>query len=193
VTNGKLYCISGPSSSGKTTLLEKLKQKLPEAIFVEEWARRVFHSKYSGAYANMDALLCSKDAFAYQLEMAQLTEGNRVLGRVVVIDRAPIDILVYSLMNLANVGAGVTQIMDIVLRSARDVDVVFMTKDIGKYEEDGFRPEAYRKMRALELNLFQHFAEVIVNKLVWLPDGTEGRVNTVLEQMAEDGVFETRK
>lgn len=186
----KLYCISGPSSTGKSTLLAELKDQLPEVVFVEEWARRLFHSpKYSSRYADLDALISSKDAFAYQLEMAHLTEGNRVPGRIVMVDRAPIDILVYSLMNLANVGAGVTKIMDIVLQSAKDVDTIFMTRDIGKYEDDGFRPAAYRKMRGLEISLFEHFAEVIANKLVWLPETTEARIQMVLKQMSEDGVY----
>lgn len=183
----KLYCVSGPSSTGKSTLLASLKLALPGTLFIEEWARRLFKVRYACQYKSLDELLPEK-AFEYQMALAELTLGNRFDGRVTFIDRAPIDILVYSLMNIGYIGVDITKIMEILMISIKEVDTVFMTRDTGVYEDDGFRPVSYRAKRGLEINMFEHFGEALGSKLVWLPDNTEARVEKVLDYLEADGV-----
>lgn len=184
-----LYCISGPSSTGKSTLLAELKKHLPDAVFVQEWARHLFETKYKSEYRDLDHLLAEK-AYEFQTELAKMTVGNSIPGKTVIVDRAPLDIFIYSLLNMGGVGVkGLMEIMQIVISSCQDVDAVFMTKDLGFYEDDGLRSDLYRKNRQTEVYMFEHYPDAMMKNVIWLPNNTDERVQTILSYFESAGVY----
>lgn len=173
-----IITISGPSSTGKTSLIENLRKhqeyleslvQMP-VVFGNESVREVVSSQYK--------LKSLQDIFKDQEESLKLqfkvAEYNKSLYSSIIkdnhclyiFDRGPLDNLIYTLLCFNNCSS------DLMLKYANDfsnycalnqwlsenIDLILLTKPddaVLSPEDDGFRPDLFSLLRCVETELFK--------------------------------------
>lgn len=202
-----IICISGPSSTGKTTLFNELQSHCEliksiyngKVIFIEEQIRKIAANKYPDKSFNT-IIQNSESAISFQLEIADSIYKNYVKilndnNTLYIIDRSPLDNLVYNIMNYQCDDPEVMIKNSDKLNSACSkmrslysyVDRVYLTQvdrcNNSSVERDGFRPEKYEYRRQLEIELFNSIFD-FSDKVIKLPSMMSERVKTVLEDFS---------
>lgn len=196
--------ISGMSSTGKTTLINYIKDNLDifkafvgikNVVFIDEIARKFFEEHNKG-YSTYEKLLCNyRDCLDYSEEL--IDEFNNSMhdtnasNYIYIIDRAPID---YRINLTLNYTAGSSKEMTWAAEyydnlyhriwSTSPSDLIFMTNpklaDAGVYD-DGFRPIGLQYRRHLEKSLFEMAAKD--TSVILLPSSTEKRFAKVVNEI----------
>lgn len=201
-----IICISGPSSTGKTTLFNELQKhhKLIKSIygnkvvFLEESIRKIAAENYPDKTFD-EIISTSESAISFQLEIAESIYQNYISilsdrDTLYIIDRSPLDNLVYDIMNYQCDDPEVMMSNSKKLNEACSkmrslysyVDRVYLTqvdRSNESIEKDGFRPSKYEYRRQLEIELFNSifdFSPIVVK----LPSMMSERVKTVLEDFS---------
>lgn len=195
--------IAGPSTTGKTTILEDLKKALACEVcfenirvkYVEERCRQVFKDWWSHLYPNLEALCRSKDSMNWEQSLASdwVTEtvDDRDNYDVIFCDRGPIDMLAYTLM----IGTIYhEQYQETILWQEtliQHIDVLFKTVPFKEdsFKDDGFRSKDYYNNRAAEILFFDmamnnYFTENL--NMFTLPEGKEDRLVYIIEETVDE-------
>lgn len=187
--------LSGPASTGKTTILESIKEPLQafaekkglNVMFREEQAREVFKAEFAEKYGDMDTLL-ARDPLRFQLRLSEVFLQDVFLARkkedLVLSDRVGLDVLVYTNIHIMRGYRNLEyerQICANLKTTMLKVEKIFMTQPLGQVEQDGFRPGKYSEplIRAHEENMFNVLGGTYPNT-VWLPEGREDRISLIM-------------
>ena len=200
----KILCISGPSSSGKTSLLnllasDKCKEEFKKANIKIQFYPE-FIRTYVKNYSNKSFQeICESpiDAFNLQINICDFTREQYSLllnspSDIVILDRSPLDLIVYLFLNYMslpeNKMISQARIFQHALNDAKElatyVDINYLTTiDVVNYlpENDGFRPKQYIIKRALEIELFNLIS--LFPNIKKLPDGLETRASLILDDI----------
>ena len=188
----KILCISGPASTGKTTLLNLIQnQELPYNIkYVPELIRTFIDRDEWNKIKNIPEKM-----FDLQWKMSRylIRQYNEYLidkSDIVLLDRAPIDFIVYTLIQYSLLEK-MTQIIQIrlfnitnALKELTDkVTRIYQTQVNDNTfipEDDGFRPDIYLDQRQVEIDLFN---EINIGNKIILPDDNNERVNIIVNDI----------
>lgn len=193
--------ISGAASTGKTTLLEELKQCTkndPHVKYYEEFIRTIYEDKYKDKYNSYAELLQGDplDIISIHKETARLF--NEILwssdtkNDVLVFDRSPIDISIYLYMNLIpylhddEIFRAYREAVTYIGRCTRDFmnhnPAIYYARPFAQDNivEDGFRPTSLNGRRSLELDLFNHTFYSLPEPIHILPDSLNDRVWSII-------------
>lgn len=189
-----IITISGPSSTGKTTLLNILKEKLPNVHFYDEFIR-IFIQENNIDLTNIEN--DPKQLFDFQIQLCIYTQDKfyEIMHRreISIIDRSSLDCIVYLLLNYANLNnQDKLRYCDLLHKYITKmntinqfIDINYMTQvDINKSylpENDNFRLTPYISQRALEIELFQLVA--LNSNIVLLPNNINERVNIIFKNV----------
>lgn len=141
--------ISGGPHTGKTTLIERLRDKHPELVYIPEPATLVIHSErlkenknqdYQGTfpwnnYSKFGPKVISK---SLELEAEILTSTD-----LVVLDRSLIDTVAYARLNNCE------RLLSDLYRHIRDANYqrVFLCDFVGEYQKSNIRSESSEEAR----------------------------------------------
>ena len=204
-----IITISGPSSTGKTSLLESLKDyqdfiervaKRP-VVFGKESIREVVSQRY-GQKSLQDIFADPEESIKLQFEVARynqdlyasLMKNSDVLH---IYDRGPLDNLIYTLLCynsapeklLQKYSKDFSKYCALNRALSNCINTIFLTK-IDYYmdhpEDDGFRPELFSALRKVEIELFNTIFEKN-NRVVNLPSSSSERLSAVLSKICELG------
>lgn len=201
-----IITLSGPSSTGKTTLFENLKNAhhgIIESLhgnkveFVEESIRKIIDENFDIPFEEI--IKDTNSAIDLQLKVAyNIYRSYETMVKnkdtLYICDRSPLDNVVYNLMNYQsdNPEVMVKRADDLsyacsLMRSMYAyVDRVYLTQvdqsSRNKIERDGFRPTGYEHRRQLEIELFNTIFD-FSPKVVKLPSTLNDRVTTILTDL----------
>lgn len=186
--------LTGPASSGKTTILNGLKAVLPtfaqakglEVVFQEERVRSIFEQEFQEEYGTFENLMAQRP-LEFQLRASEVLMADAFAHQsrdiIVIADRAALDMLVYTTINIARGFRDPwieTMIFGNLKKAMLRVDKVFMTRPLPLVVNDGFRPDCYAgDIRILEENLFNVLGGTHPNT-VWLPTEHDARLDLIM-------------
>lgn len=185
-----IYAFSGPSSSGKTTLVNaiarKLKKKFKVAL-VEEVARKVFRERFA-SFESLDALRLDKQSFLeYEIAIleTQIEDENKALKNsdIVLSDRSIYDAYVYSKLYLPE--DYFKHFLEVFEKHAnRHYDTIFLCHPIGSFS-DGFRTASDLTTQLTQLEMIRNVLDrYFSGKVVEIaPTNLKIRVETVLNSI----------
>lgn len=205
-----ILAISGPSSTGKTTLLRDLYKRshvlglatnAKEIILVEETARTLFEDYFSDRYDTFEELLGNdKDTMEFQLlvakdQLASYEEYKANDHNLYLCDRCPLDTMVYLSLNYQYASAEVReQYRTKYLDTLKKLWDCYHDANIRTYrtfpfpdesiEADGFRPIQYTYRRQAELLAF----DLMNVNMLSLPANRHSRIETVLNNLLDDSL-----
>lgn len=194
-----IITISGAACTGKTTLLNKIRELAKESNqdikCYGEFIRLMFDDKYSDKYRDfadllngnpMDIINIHKDTAKYFNEVLW---SNNLYDANIIFDRSPLDISIYLYMNLQGYLDNAV-VMEEYRRASYYIynasqnfmkykPTMFYTRPFSsKIEDDGFRPMSLIHRRELELSLFdKEFLSLPGVHL--MPSGLEDRLEYV--------------
>lgn len=200
-----IIAISGPSSTGKTTLLQDLYHRnnvltlatdASEVILVKETARSLFEDYFSDRYVTFEELLGNdRDTIEFEIlvakdQIASYNEYNENSSVLYLCDRCPLDTMVYLALNYQYASKEVREeYSNRYLSIMRELFDCYNNSDIRVYrtfpfpdesiEADGFRPIQYIYRRQAELMAF----DLVNVDLVELPDNRHDRVETIMNDL----------
>ena len=172
-----IITISGPSSTGKTSMIENLKAHqayieslagMP-AVFGRESVREVVGSQY-GAKSLQEIFQDQEEALKLQFKVAEYNKelytgiaGDK--GRLHIFDRGPLDNLIYTLLCFSSCPSSLMakHASEFSRRCALNqclagsVDLTLLTRPddmVLAPEDDGFRPDLFAALRCAETELF---------------------------------------
>lgn len=200
-----IIAISGPSSTGKTTLLQdlyrrsdvlKLATNATEIVLVKETARSLFEDYFSDRYHSFEELLGNdRDTMEFQIlvakdQIASYAEYNEDKSTLYLCDRCPLDTMVYLALNYQYASKEVrVEYSSKYLAIMKELLECYNNSDIKAYrtfpfsdesiEADGFRPIQYTYRRQAELMAF----DLMNVNLVELPDNRHDRVEIILNDI----------
>ena len=196
--------ISGMSSTGKTTLINYIKDNLDifksfvgikNIVFMDELARKFFEDHNKG-YSTYEELLCNyRDCLDYWEDLIKefnnSMHNTNASNYIYIIDRAPID---YRINLTLNYTAGTPKEMAQAADSYDNLyhriwltspsDLIFMTNPKladTEVEDDGFRPMSLQYRRSLEKSLFEMASKD--TSVIMLPSSTEKRFVKVVNEI----------
>lgn len=202
-----ILSISGPSSTGKTTLINDLYKNgnvlksltgTENVVKVEETARGLFTEHFGKKYPSFEELLKNgADTMEFEFivardqihKYAKYAQDNTTLY---LCDRCPLDTMVYLALNYQYANQKVresyssryqsmlTNLKDCYDRSASQMRV-YKTLPFSdeSIEDDGFRPMQYVYRRQAELLAF----DLLTTDLLILPSDRQERVQVVLDNL----------
>jgi len=187
----KIFCISGPASTGKTTLFNALQTyQLPYNIYYSpELIREYLSSDHLNQISNSPIKM-----FNLQIELSKqlIRQYDNILKEnydLVIMDRAPTDIIVYTLINYSLLPSVTTidqvrlyNIINSLKQLMNKVDHIYLTTVEQNYipEDDGFRPSIYTEQRQVEINLFN---EIQLGNITKLPSDMQERCNIIINDI----------
>lgn len=203
-----IICISGPSSTGKTTLINELKdyKELIELIygigrvqFSTEYIRDYVEKEYPNKTFD-EIISVPENAIQLQFKIADITynEFIRMLkdrSVLYICDRCPLDNLVYNILNyhcndrdlMIKYSEEFSRTCSIVRSLSNYVDRIYLTQvDVSNEKsvvKDGFRPESYEYRRQLEVELFNSIFE-FNPKVCKIPSSRNDRISTILQDLS---------
>lgn len=164
--------ISGPSSTGKTTLIKALKQECTNCIFIDEVFRKIIN-QYNVDFNN------AEEAFNFQCELCKHMTYQNMLNKTIILDRCNFDTIVYTTLHFLRLKEKekyIIQYLNAVKYcedSLSSINYIFLTQPYTiNIENDGVRPQIYNILRQQEIDLFNklyYSRQEYKPKLILLP------------------------
>lgn len=195
--------ISGPASTGKTTLINQIKSQgklanYKNIIIVNEIIREMFKEDFLPQVGSVEQMMEDKD---YDLKWVKEV-GKRTSAHIkneinkynnddtlIILDRCTLDHFIYSLMHTIKFSLTPEEFYEFVKEySKRDenIDYIFLTSipENDFYEIDGIRPKTWENTRYLENSLFELiFKEVSIK----LPHNNDDRIKVIEDTIIKKG------
>lgn len=196
--------ITGPASTGKTTLVNDLKSyteelkkifNVEEVKVLHETARGIFDRYFSNKYSTLEELLGnSRDAIEYHRyitinQLQTMSKYSNMPDTLLICDRCELDTMVYLSLNYHNIqDESLREELEVLYREMlrqlhesflQSNNITFRTLPFKDVEHDGFRPGLYDVLRQSECLGFDMITESVS---ILLPSGREERVNFILEK-----------
>lgn len=199
-----IITVSGPSSTGKTSLVERLKDytSLLESIsgrnivFGQEGIKEIAETEYSGR-SLQDIFQNKEESLKIQFRVAELnlrlyTDMLKHDENLYIYDRGTLDNLIYTILCynacsqavMTNHAEDFSRYCALNRSLAKFVDLVFLTKVdnlIDRPEEDGFRPELFTVLRKTETELFNTVFDI--PGVIPLPSDSNERLVTFFDSL----------
>jgi len=169
-----IISISGPSSTGKTTLIKQIQHKgslgkYKNIVVITEVIRDIFKNEFLPKVNSMENMMESKQ---YVLEwVKRVGESSSVHieqeiskynndDTLIILDRCIIDHFIYSIMHTAKFDIPLDEFYAAISTyklSKQKIDYIFLTSipENDFYDVDGVRPQDWSETRELENGLFQ--------------------------------------
>ena len=179
--------ISGASSTGKTTLFNKLKELFPQYNYIEETYRKAVNNKQ----INLDD---PEEAFLFQYEL-----GNDLklpifnINQIYILDRCSFDNIIYLSLHFLRLDDELKKkylfkYTESILYSRSlimNIDYIFLTQGDNEIEDDNIRPGIYNDFRDQELSLFKTLIKTIHKSYLILPNNINDRVQMIIDYIRE--------
>ena len=186
-----IISISGPSSTGKTTLLHALQTQVDNCLFQEESFRLFIKDKNINFNDPVEAFNFQVDLSNY---MNNVIHTNMYYSNYthIISDRCLFDSIVYSLLHFNRLSNQIIympkllEIISIYLKQLKYIDKIFLTFGTNEVEDDHVRPRIYAKLRQEELYLFRHLSSLLNQKICMLPSTTKERIQTIQKYLNSD-------
>lgn len=187
-----IISISGPSSTGKSTLISALKEYYGDGCVIMSEVIRESLAEMLKTYGSLNGIYEDKDATLKSIEKLCDDYCNSVLklpyldSKPIIMDRCHIDGIVYALINTLpfdGCDEVVSKVVTRYLSTPIEFDKVYFTvpSDDDKIEDDGFRSMQLLHRRPLEVNLFKMYHTQ--RNAVVLPDGVYKRVHLIVSDI----------
>lgn len=199
--------LSGPASTGKTTLINKLMEHedklkdilgVKKVVSVSETARKIFDEEFKETYVTFENLVNDDlDIMRFQNMVAkdQIEKFHQEYmynnDTLYLLDRGPLDTMIYTSLNYHHLKSNVVKnlVRDIyedtmvrlldTYRKSNDSGYYFCTVGSSDVIDDGFRPLSYINRRNAELVAF----DMIRGQMCTLPEGLDSRVDYILKHL----------
>lgn len=173
-----IISISGPSSTGKSTLFNKLKKIYPQYTYIEESFRQVVKNKQ----INLDD---PEQGFLFQYELLKYLRP--VTNTMCIMDRCGYDHIIYTLLHFLRLNEilqckYVPLYIQIIIKCRqllKNINYIFLTQATNNIEDDNIRPTIYNILRDQEINLFSSLIHKINIPCIILPSNTEDRIKLI--------------
>lgn len=159
-----IISISGPQSTGKTTLLNKLKEQFPMYKFIDE----TFRKQFNGKQLNLDH---AETAFLLMYDFCNNNYIESVnKNQICIMDRCGFDNIVYLTLHFMRLSDNlkkeyITKYAECVMYCKSllgKVDHIFLTQSINNLiQDDNFRPKIYHQLFDQEIKLFNSLISLI--------------------------------
>ena len=173
--------ISGPSSTGKTTLINKLKELYPQYNYIDEFFREIVKEQIS-----FDD---PERSFLFQCDLClKMPSPIFNINFVYIMDRCAYDYIVYTSLHFYRLPDElkkqyISKYVESILYCRyllRNVNCIFLTHtDDRSIENDNFRPTIYNELRAEEINLFSTLIDSVNKKYCFLPNDIDNQIFTI--------------
>ena len=168
-----IISISGPSSTGKTTLFNTLKKEFNnKIIFINEVFREYIIN-------NQIDFNNAEEAFNFQCDLCKHMIYQNTLNKIIILDRCNFDTIVYMTLHflrLQNKEKYIIQFLNhikICEESLLYINFIFLTQaQTLMIKDDGIRPQIYNILRSQEIDLFNklyYSRQEYKPKLILLP------------------------
>ena len=185
-----LISITGPSSSGKTTLINKLKIILPEIYsqYKFEFIDEQFREYIREHNINVEDIFNDSDT-AFLFEVTLLDDYSQPDNQAdyIIMDRSPIDNLVYMTLHYYQLSNEDQNRYAILLDEAKkkckdvmkNIKVYMCLPDNKEIQQDDERPTIYEVLRQDEIFLFKNLQYEV------LPQDLNGRIDKIINDIRE--------
>ena len=169
-----IISISGPSSTGKTTLINHIKEKgrlgkYNNIVVINEVIRDIFKNDFLPKVGSMENMMKNKEyvlqwvkrvgessSMHIEKEISKCNDDNTLI----ILDRCIIDHFIYSIMHTAKFDIPLDEYYKVISSyklSKQKIDYIFLTSipENDFYDVDGVRPQDWAETRNLENELFQ--------------------------------------
>lgn len=187
--------ISGPASTGKTTLINKIKEKgmigkYKNIIVINEVIRDIFKNEFLPEVGTMENMMKNKQWVLKWVEKVGEATSNHINNEIkqhykddtlIILDRCIVDHFIYSIMHTAKFDIPLNEFSKAIKTynlSSIKIDYIFLTS-VPKndfYDIDGVRPKDWEETRDLENSLFQL---LFGNNAIKLPYDIDERINLI--------------
>lgn len=190
-----IISISGPSSTGKTTLINKIKEKgmigkYKEIIVINEVIRDMFKNDFLPEVGTMENMMKDKQWVLKWVEKVGEVTSNHINNEIkkhvkddtlIILDRCIVDHFIYSIMHTAKFDIPLNKFYKAIKTynlSSTKIDYIFLTNvpENDFYDVDGVRPKDWEETRDLENSLFQL---LFGNNAIELPYDIDERINII--------------
>lgn len=190
-----IISISGPSSTGKTTLINKIKEKgmigkYKKIIVINEVIRDMFKNDFLPEVGTMENMMKDKQWVLKWVEKVGEVTSNHINNEIkkhvkddtlIILDRCIVDHFIYSIMHTAKFDIPLNKFYKAIKTynlSSTKIDYIFLTNvpENDFYDVDGVRPKDWEKTRDLENSLFQL---LFGNNAIELPYDIDERINLI--------------
>ncbi|MBQ4263744.1 MAG: AAA family ATPase [Bacilli bacterium] len=190
-----IISISGPASTGKTTLIRKIKEigklgKYSKIVIVNEVIRDIFKNNFLPKVGSMENMMKDKELVLEWIEKVGQETSMHINNEIkknleedtlIILDRCIIDHFIYSIMHTAKFDIpleGFYNAIKTYTLSETKIDYIFLTSIPEKdfYDIDGIRPKDWEETRGLENSLFQL---LFGNNCINLPYDIDERISII--------------
>lgn len=192
-----IISISGPTSTGKTTLIRKIQQKgnlgkYKNIIIINEVIRDIFKNEFLPKVNSMENMMTNKEYILQWVKRVGESSSNHIEKEIskynnddtlVILDRCIIDHFIYSIMHTAKFDIPLNEFYQAISTyklSKQKIDYIFLTTipENDFYDVDGIRPQDWSESRALENDLFKL---LFSNFAIDLPYDIDERIKVIEE------------
>lgn len=168
-----IISISGPSSTGKTTLINKIKKlgklgDFKKIIVVNEVIRDMFQHEFLPKVGSMENMMKDKETVLQWIKKVGENTRNHIDKEIkkadsdalIILDRCIIDHFIYSIMHTTKFEIPLHEFYQAIRTYQpcnEKIDYIFLTNvpNDDFYDVDGIRPQDWAETRDLENSLFQ--------------------------------------
>lgn len=175
-----IISISGPTSTGKTTLIHKFREQFPEYVYIEENFRELVKQKVD--------FTDPEKAFLFQYDLClKINMPVTDVNQVYIMDRSSFDAAAYTTLHFLRLDDEtkkkyIDKYVEAILRCRllmKDIDYIFLTPAKSDIIDDGFRPDIYHALRDDEIKIFDLLIENVHKKYCRLPDDIDNQIFTL--------------
>lgn len=194
-----IISISGPSSTGKTTLIKRIKEKgklgkYNNIVVINEVIRDIFKNDFLPRVSSMENMMKNKEYVLEWVERVGESSSMHIEKEIskynnddtlIILDRCIIDHFIYSIMHTAKFDIPLDQFYKAISSyklSKQKIDYIFLTSipENDFYDVDGVRPQDWAETRDLENGLFQLLFR---NFAIELPYDINERIRIIEEKI----------
>ena len=197
-----IISISGPSSTGKTTLINRIKErgqlgKYHKIVIINEVIRDIFKNEFLPKVGSMENMMKDKEIVLEWVERVGQATSDHISSEIkknldedtlIILDRCIIDHFIYSIMHTAKFDIPLDRFFKAIKTyklSDDKIDYVFLTSipENDFYDIDGIRPKDWEETRGLENSLFQL---LFANNSVKLPYDIDERISIIENTISQN-------
>lgn len=182
-----IISISGPSSTGKTTLFNALKINLNDFYTKTNDIKNIFIEEDFRRYVKNRQISLDDPEIAFNFQYDLLNNSIELVPKIgsnFILDRCAYDTLVYGTLHflrLENKEKYINKYIEYTIECnelLKNIKYIFLTQvKTDKIENDNIRPIIYEKLRLQEINLFNTLYKNLNIKTIHLPLNLNDQLN----------------
>lgn len=195
-----IISISGPTSTGKTTLIGKIKERgyignYKKIVIIHEVIRDIFKKEFLPKVGSMDDMMQNRETLLEWVESVGENSSQHIESEIskydnddtiIILDRCIIDHFIYAIIHTTKFSISLEEFYKVISKynlSTKKIDYIFLTSvpENDVYDVDGMRPQAWSDGRSLENSLFQL---IFGNFSIGLPYDIEERIKVIEDTLS---------